>query len=268
MSATLHVESVGAGPDLALIHGWGLHGRIWGEVAQRLAASFTLHIVDLPGHGASPPVPGGWSGWTQALADSLPPTHLLGWSLGGQLALALAALRPAQVRSLTLVATTPRFVAADDWPCGVGIDVLRGFAADLAQAPQATLSRFLALQVRGDDVARAAARALRARLAERPLARASALAEGLDRLATNDLRALVSKVVMPALVISGERDPLVPAGAARWLAAALPNARRCEFPGAAHAPFVSAPAGFAGAIEQFVNELEYRDGDKRRRRAG
>ena len=51
---TLHVEVSGSGPDLVLLHGWGMNAAVWGEVATALAQHFRLHCVDLPGHGASP----------------------------------------------------------------------------------------------------------------------------------------------------------------------------------------------------------------------
>lgn len=268
MTARLHVATAGRGPAVALIHGWGLHGGAWGGIVGRLAAEFTVHAVDLPGHGGSPRVAGGLDGWVEALAASLPPAHLVGWSLGGQLALALAAARPARALSLALVATTPRFVAAPDWPAALGADVLAAFAADLAADPQATLARFLALQAQGDAAARTAVRELRARLAERPPPAADALADALALLAGNDLRRMVRGVAAPTLLLHGGRDPLVPAAAVRWLARALPQARLESFPAAAHAPFVTAPDAFAGALAAFVNDVERYAGDKRRRHSG
>ncbi|HSO07568.1 MAG TPA: pimeloyl-ACP methyl ester esterase BioH [Pelomicrobium sp.] len=268
MSPQLHVETAGSGPDLALLHGWGLHGRVWCDVAGSLARSFTVHAVDLPGHGLSPRVAGGLGGWVAVLADTLPPAHVVGWSLGGQLALALAAARPPQVRSLVLVATTPRFVAAPDWAPAVAVIVFADFAADLRRDPQATLSRFLALQTQGDERARNAARDLRARLGERSMPEPDTLAEALAILAGNDLRGIAGDVTVPALLVHGGRDPLVPAAAVRWLAGALPQAQVQEFPTAAHAPFVSAPEAFADTVTVFVSLLEQHAADRQRRRAG
>ena len=51
----LHVESVGAGPAVALLHGWAMHGGLFGPLAARLADRHRVHAVDLPGHGHSPP---------------------------------------------------------------------------------------------------------------------------------------------------------------------------------------------------------------------
>jgi pimeloyl-[acyl-carrier protein] methyl ester esterase len=81
----LHCRSVGTGPDLVLLHGWGLHAGIWDPVVETLSARFRLHLYDLPGHGLSAPV----EHFTRdevcaALARSAPAqAYWLGWSLGG-----------------------------------------------------------------------------------------------------------------------------------------------------------------------------------------
>ena len=49
----LHVDSYGSGAPLLLIHGWGMHGGMWGGVAEQLAEHFRVLVVDLPGHGYS-----------------------------------------------------------------------------------------------------------------------------------------------------------------------------------------------------------------------
>ncbi|PIQ13165.1 MAG: pimeloyl-[acyl-carrier protein] methyl ester esterase, partial [Hydrogenophilales bacterium CG18_big_fil_WC_8_21_14_2_50_58_12] len=46
---SMHIEIVGSGPYLALLHGWGMHGGVWDGVRDALAQRFRLHIVDLPG---------------------------------------------------------------------------------------------------------------------------------------------------------------------------------------------------------------------------
>ncbi len=49
----MHIDVTGRGPDLVLIHGWALQGGVFAPLVQRLADQFTLHLVDLPGHGHS-----------------------------------------------------------------------------------------------------------------------------------------------------------------------------------------------------------------------
>ena len=50
---SLHVDRYGSGAPLLLIHGWGMHGGMWGRVVQQLAEHFCVLVVDLPGHGWS-----------------------------------------------------------------------------------------------------------------------------------------------------------------------------------------------------------------------
>ena len=50
---SLYAERLGSGPELVLVHGWGLHGGIWAGLAQRLAQRFRVTVVDLPGHAGS-----------------------------------------------------------------------------------------------------------------------------------------------------------------------------------------------------------------------
>ena len=50
---SIHVETSGCGPDLVLLHGWGVTGAAWGQTTTLLAKKFRVHSVDLPGHGAS-----------------------------------------------------------------------------------------------------------------------------------------------------------------------------------------------------------------------
>jgi len=96
----------GEGPPLLLIHGYG--GAAWNfsELAP-LLPGHRLLIPDLPGHGASAPLPSSASlgGYADALAATLPgPVDVLGHSLGGVVALRLAERRPDLVRSIVLAA--------------------------------------------------------------------------------------------------------------------------------------------------------------------
>jgi pimeloyl-ACP methyl ester carboxylesterase len=68
----------------------------------------------------------------------------LGWSLGGLFALQAALTRP-DLRGLVLAASSPRFVAAPDWPRGTPASALAGFADDLRNDYAGTIGRFLAL---------------------------------------------------------------------------------------------------------------------------
>lgn len=253
---TLQVESLGAGRDLVLLHGWGMHGGVWQGIARRLAARFRLYLVDLPGYGGSPPCrPYTLARIADLLAEFLPErVCVCGWSLGGQVALAWALARPGQVERLALAAATPRFVLGPDWPHGIERAVFDQFADTLQRDYAGTLKRFLSLQARNGDQAREVIGRLRAELFARGRPAAAVLQGGLDLLLTGDLRHQAAQVEQPALLIHGERDTLVPPGAARWLAGRLPAARLEVVPGAAHAPFLSHEAVFADRLAEFMDE--------------
>ena len=241
---TLHVEIRGEGPDLVLLHGWALHGGMWGPWLDRLADHARLHVLDLPGHGRSRwPVPThDLGGLARAVFAHIPRgAAVLGWSLGGMLALELARQHPRHVRALILMATTPKFLAGPDWEHGLQPAVLEEFTHGLAQDYRRTVQNFLALQTRGDEHALETLRMLRGKLASHGEPDPRALAAGLDVLRSADLRDALPRLAVPTLVIAGEHDRLTPPGAGRELAAQLPMARFRLVARSGHAPFLSHP---------------------------
>ncbi|MHB8535916.1 MAG: alpha/beta fold hydrolase, partial [Sulfuricaulis sp.] len=50
---TIFYERSGHGPDVVLVHGWGLHGGVWADIARGLSKDFRVTVPDLPGHGRS-----------------------------------------------------------------------------------------------------------------------------------------------------------------------------------------------------------------------
>ena len=259
MSALYH-EQRGKGRDLVLLHGWGANLRVWDPLAQVLSARFRVIAIDLPGHGrsdwderATTPAAQAWR-VHETLAPLTRRYTLLGWSLGAQLALDLAAALPAAIERLVLVAATPKFPAAPDWRYGTPPRLLARLAARLADDPERAVREFLSLQVRG-SAARTAARnlaLLREALRTHGGAHPAALAHGLSWLRDADLRGALAQVRVPALVIAGRRDPVTRAAAARALARALPRGRYVGVAHAAHVPFLSHQVRFARLIREFV----------------
>ena len=99
--------------------------------------------------------------------------------------------------ALVLIATTPCFLARDDWPTGMNPGVLDGFAAGLAGDYRRTLTNFLALQTWGDENASQALRSLRANLDAHGEPDPQALTAGLGILRTADLRAELATIAIP-----------------------------------------------------------------------
>lgn len=251
----LHVDSTGAGRDLYLLHGWGMHGGVWEPVTQALAQHFRVHALDLPGMGHSPACePYTLERLTQRVADQLPDGALLcGWSLGGLVAMRLALTQPRKVSRLALVGATPRFVNGDGWHCGVSAAVFREFAAQVENDYPGTMDRFLGLQAFGGEAARSTIRQLRERFMLRPEPDKAVLHAALQILLDTDLRGEASGLTLPTLLLHGERDTLAPAAAAQWLAQQLPQCALQLVRGGAHAPFLSHPTAFVQAVTDFMN---------------
>ena len=240
---------------LVFLHGWGLSGAVWTETMARFPPEVSCQAPDLPGYGTSPScTPYRVEDLADAVAASLArPVALIGWSLGGMVAQALAVRHPYKVARLVLVSTSPAFAARADWPHAMAPALLEEFAHSLADDFRATLLRFLSLQARGGDAARAVAGQLRQRLRAQPEPNPADLAAGLELLRTLDLRAQAGRVGCPTLVVHGARDLLCPPEAGKWLAAQLPNARLALHERAAHAPFLSHPDWFAATLVDFLH---------------
>lgn len=218
------------------------------------AAVDALHgqIFDLPGYGSTPLV-ADFNAAADALARRLPAGSVLGgWSLGAQLALAIAARAPDKVSKLVLVAGTFSFVQRDGWPQAMPPATLAEFRAGVAADIEAVLPRFVGGFNRGDARAKAVTRQLLDLADPRPPA--ASLACGLDWLRDADLRPNASQVSAPTLLIHGSADPLMPLAAAEALAARLPRARLDVFADCAHAPFISCPDQFVARLLAFLNE--------------
>jgi pimeloyl-[acyl-carrier protein] methyl ester esterase len=255
-AAPVHVESQGSGEPLVLLHGFALHAGLFEPIVPALARHHRVHVVDLPGHGRSPPIaPIDLHSLAAAVDAAIDAREItvLGWSLGGQVALQWALMRPARVTKLVLVATTPSFVARDDWSCAVPRETLARFGDELRVSYRLTLARFLALQVHGSDEGRRTLAVLRERLFERGEPSRAVLEAALDVLLRTDLRPLLSSITAPVLAIGGDRDALVPIAATRALAAALPDATHVAIEGAAHAPFLSHRHAFEDAVLPFID---------------
>ena len=263
MTMPLQVQTSGEGPDLVLLHGWGMHSGVWQNVAEALAKSFRLHCVDLPGHGRSrhSETTTTLKGWSEAVANTIQaqlagPAYWCGWSLGGMVATQLAQDHPELAKKLILVASNLRFCQAPDWPDAMAPDVLEGFAANLQEDHRQTLQRFLALQVTGESQARKSLRELKQRVFEQDEPETIALQTGLTILGTADLRPMVDKLNMPVYLLGGEKDRLVPPQALRNVAALLPNSKVEVMPDCGHAPFITRPEKFVRLVEKFCNHVD------------
>lgn len=252
----LYAESFGAGPELVMLHGWGMHSGVWSEFAQHLAQHYRVTLIDLPGHGRSTafPMPYTLATIAQTVLEHAPAhAHWLGWSLGGLIAQHVAYHSPERITKLVLLASSPQFLRSTDWPHAMDPAVLAQFAAELQRDYRATVLRFLALEVQGSAAARDELRALRERVFAHGEPQSAALRGGLDILRDGNLRGQFAKLSQPVMVLLGAHDRLVPAAAVPDIAQLLPQAVHHVIAHAGHAPFLSQPELCAQCVTEFLS---------------
>ena len=249
----LFTQTAGKGPDLVLLHGWGLNADVWGEFGSLLENDFRVTRVDLPGHGRS-----AWNGdgmlddWVRQVLDVAPRRAAwAGWSLGSLVAQRAALLAQDRVAALAVIAGTPSFVRRHDWQPAMLPALLDSFAEELSTDFEKTLQRFLALQVRGSEDASATLKQLRAGLLAAGKPDRTALQAGLGLLRDTDLRQELGSICCRVRLVMGERDMLVPQAAGRESLALYRNAGMDVIDGAGHAPFISHPRAVAETLGRF-----------------
>ena len=254
----IHCEILGSGHDVALVHGWGMHGGVWREFATRLAGQFRVHLIDLPGHGRSGMIENyTLDGLAQSLSEVVPVrAHWLGWSLGAMISLKVARRYPDRVASLVLMAGNACFSRRADWPCAMEAELLARFAGDLMGNYHATLIKFLGLQTWGLENSRALMKLLRQRIDQYDLPDPAALRAGLTILQQEDLRAELSALGQPLLLLMGGKDRLVPAEAGACMQELTAYAELQVLAGAAHVPFLTHEQTCITHLEDFWSRCE------------
>ena len=237
----INLEIYGQGPALVMLHGWGMQSGVWREFARKLADHRQLICLDLPGHGGSDNLsPYTLRRVAEALLNAIPAQtfSLLGWSLGGIIALQMAELCPQRLQALILVAANPKFVQTGDWP-GVQQDVLNQFSAALARDVQSTLQRFLVLQTQGSLQRKQVLAQLKSVMAANRQPQVEALRGGLDILKQTDLRSALSRLSCPTTYIYGAEDQLIPVSCAAAVQKLNPAINTRIIDNAGHTPFLS-----------------------------
>jgi pimeloyl-[acyl-carrier protein] methyl ester esterase len=252
----IHQQTFGKGKPIVLVHGWAMHSGIWRDFAEQLAQNYQVTCIDLPGHGRSKKIDSfTLERISEALVNAVSDESScwLGWSLGATVVLDIARRFPERVNSLVLLAGNPAFTQTAQWP-GMNIGLLDAFADKLNEDCQATLLRFLSLQVNNLPDYLTLLRTLRSAVLECDPPDHETLQGGLDILKHSDLRPVLSCASVPVSVILGTRDTLVPVSAGQNMQELAPDITLNIIDKAGHVPFLSHSQELLAMISRFMDE--------------
>ena len=258
----LRVVSSGHGAPLLLLHGFAGSAETWTPLRDAIADRFTIHAVDLPGHGRSgaPEQPGRYA--LARLADDLArmldaldaeTVALLGYSLGARAALRFALDHPARVRVLVLESVSPGIADPAERAERRAADAA---LADLIEREgiAAFVDRWERLPLWASQAAlaepvRASLRAQR--LANLPRGLANSL-RGAGAAADPPVVERLATLGAPTLIIAGALDAKY-VGLGRIMERSLAHARLSVVEGAGHAVHLEQPEAFAALVAEFLD---------------
>ncbi len=252
----------GSGPALLLVHAFPLAALMWNPQIEALRYNYRVLAPDLRGFGQSKGAPTGRFASVEEYADDLAAfvqklgldrekIVFIGLSMGGYLAFAFYRKYAPLVRGLVLCDTRsePDTEAARQNRFRLIEDLReRGMEA----AAEANLPKLLAPEnyVNRDDLVADLSRIIYLNDTEGTIAAAGALANRPDSTP------LLAEIAVPALVIHGKDDQLIPLESARKMAQAIPDWQLSIVPRAGHLSNLENPEFFNQALETFLKELK------------
>ncbi len=266
-----HVQLLGDGPPVLLIHGAGATTHSWRDLAPRLARRFRVIAPDLPGHGFSAPLPPDGRPTLPAIAELLaallpalghgpagrPPALLVGHSAGGAIALQL--IRTGHLTPRAMIGLAPALRPVPE-PIATLLTTLAGVLGSDPNAPELIAAAFgdvatvrRALRDIGSALDPAGV-ALYARVFRSPphIAGVLTMFAGWDLA---PLAAALPRLTVPALLLAGARDRAIPPADVAWAAVRLGTARSITLPAVGHLLHEERPAEIAARVIALADAL-------------
>jgi pimeloyl-ACP methyl ester carboxylesterase len=241
-----HVEIVGTGEPLLILHGWGSGGDLMMPIADRLEDRHRCYVVDFPGHGGTAEPEEPWSvedfaDWTKMLMDRLgiERADVIGHSHGGRVAITLAADYPERVHRLVLVASagirSPRTFAS--WLRVRRFKFVRrlAHASILPSSWRVGMNDWVGRQ--GSDDYRAASGVMRSTLV---------------RLVNSDAGEQLRRVAASTLLVWGDKDDQTPIEQGRVMQGLLKDSGLVVLEGGGHFAYAEQLDRFCRVVENFL----------------
>lgn len=184
-----------------------------------------------------------------ALAEQLAPGVLIGWSLGGTLAVQLQRRFPERYPTVVTVCSNPCFVSRKDWSEAMPAETFKTFYNDFRDDPDRTLKRFALLVAQGSEQGRRLGKALDWSDADH-----EQLLHALAMLGVLDNRIVLKRGLHSTLHCLAHGDALVPASVAGPLSQLDDGSQVVVHPESSHALPLEQPLWLAEQIAQFLQD--------------
>jgi pimeloyl-[acyl-carrier protein] methyl ester esterase len=248
---------------LVMLHGFGCDSRVFASIGTKLSKDYDALMVDIPGHGQTKEEfrDFSFSAYTilYALDNYLKePYCLLGWSMGGQIALEMLKQKSAHkcddpgcghnpIGSLILISSTPKFVNSDDFPVGMNKAVFNKFKKGLKDSPEKTMSDFYHLMFSDNEDLSLYLSGIQTQTPSH-----NTLLNSMESFEKSDERNVLPKISVPTLIITGDSDAIIDPKASMFLSQEIKNSTLKVFKGAGHAPHLTREKEVADEIREFI----------------
>ncbi len=247
-------------PTIVFLHGFLGSGESWEEVARQLSDAFHCLLIDLPGHGQNAST-GRWPSfkkWSAALEVCLKGSvvgavHLVGYSLGGRLALHFALNFPHRVRSLTLESASPGLIGSKERALRRQLDRERARKLRIGEYT-AFLEAWYRQEIFGNLDEKQRQTLIRSAWG-RDARKMALIIETLSPGREPSLWDSLAQLEMPVLLIGGGEDRIY-AAILRRMATSIPNARLCLMEKAGHNVHAFFPHKVAAMLREFIESID------------
>ncbi len=256
-----HVEIIGSGDPLVLLHGFTGSGANWAEQAAALAADFRAVTIDLPGHGqtTSPSDSTCYAIESHsqnliAIFDTLDldRVNLLGYSMGGRLALYTALTYPQRIKRLVLESASPGLKTEAERQARIASD--QALAARIEQGGIAAFADFWSnLPLFASQSPQLRQRLHDQRLDNNPVGLANSL-RGMGTGAQPSLWERLGELTLPTLLVAGEADAKFTA-INREMHALIPASTLEIIAGAGHTVHAEQPQTYTHIVQVLLKGL-------------
>ena len=258
----LSYESCGRGNLVLFIHGWSFNSGIWKGQIEHLRDQFQIIAVDLRGHGKSEQGEGR-SSLQQFASDlnymikrlELNKVNVVGWSMGGCLAIRLAQSCPERMKSLILVSTTPSLIQREGFPHALPLAVVKKLKAEVKRDHRKALKAFRDLILSPEEESLDTIDTIKNSLRHGLNGSRETAENSLVSLMEEDLRDSLGSISLPTLIIHGDRDQICLPGAAVYLNEKVKGSKLLMLKECGHAPFLTYPLQFRAGLTRFLHSL-------------